>query len=148
MTYPILYPDEGGQQIHRHSSIDQFNDFLSVWKQGGWAPIVFDQLDGIKCEAIKTHPVVISWGKDLGYIFPEAHCTFISDKFVYFDRTGVEQRILPSVFGGNGELFPEYVNKNSFVNYDNGNSVGVRSEQKFRTGLSYVTADETLPAAG
>ena len=61
MAYPILYPDEGSEQVHRHSSIDQFRGFLSVMKKGGWAPIVFDQLDGINCEDIVSHPVIISF---------------------------------------------------------------------------------------
>ena len=54
----VLYPVEDAQ-VHRHSSIDQFNGFLSTYKQGGWAPIVFDQLDGINCETIKSHPVIL-----------------------------------------------------------------------------------------
>lgn len=147
MTYPMLYPDEH-PQVNRHSSIDQFNGFLAALKQGGLAPIVFDQLDGITCETIKTHPVVVSFGEDIGYIFPEAHCTFTSDKFVYFDKEGVEQRPLPSCFGGKGEFYDVYVNKNSFINFDgpdSGSSLGTHSKSSIRTGLSYVLADESLP---
>lgn len=143
MAFDVLYPAEDAQ-IHRHSSIDQFKGFLSVYKQGGWAPLVFDQLDGIVCETMKTHPVIISFGGDLGYIFPEAHCTYASDHFVYVDKMGVEQHLLPECFGGKGEFYNEFVKSNSFINFDDGTSLGVHNSRTLRTGLSYVTADDTL----
>jgi len=141
----ILYPDEQ-EQVHRHSSIDQFRGFLSTMVKGGWAPIVFDQLDGINCETIISHPVVISFGGDVGYVFPEAHCTYASDHFVYFDKEGVEQKLLPECFGGGGEFYDTFIKSNSFVNFDDDSSVGVHNTKKLRTGLSYVLADENLPA--
>ena len=141
----VLYPIDDAQ-VHRHSSIDQFSDgFLSVYKQGGWAPIVFDQLDGITCETIKSHPVILSFGDDIGYIFPEAHCQFSSDKFVYFDKEGVEQRPLSSCFGEGGMFYDFYTKSNSFVNFSDGTSLGAHSDYRLRTGLSYVLADESLP---
>ena len=146
MAFPILYPDEGKEQVHRHSSIDQFRGFLSTMVKGGWAPIVFDQLDGISCEDIVHHPVIISFGDDIGYIFPEAHCTYASDKFVYFDKEGVEQRLLPECFGGGGEFYDTFIKSNSFVNFSNDSSVGTHNKKQLRTGLSYVICDETLPA--
>lgn len=142
----ILYPDEH-PQVNRHSSIDQFDSVLSVWKQGGWAPIVFDQLDGIACGKVKTHPVVISFGEHIGYVFPEAHCTYASDKFVYFDKEGVEQRPLPSCFGEGGLFYDKFVKSNSFINFDDDSSLGVHNDTTLRSGLSYVLANETLPAA-
>lgn len=147
MAYPILYPDEGNEQVHRHSSIDQFRGFLSVMKKGGWAPIVFDQLDGINCEDIVSHPVIISFGDDIGYVFPEAHCTYASDHFVYFDKEGVEQKLLPECFGGGGEFYDKFIKSNTFVNFDDDTSVGVHNRKQLRTGLSYVLADESLPPA-
>lgn len=143
----MLYPDEH-EQVHRHSSIDQFKGFLSTMVKGGWAPIVFDQLDGINCETVISHPVIISFGGDVGYVFPEAHCTYASDHFVYFDKEGVEQKLLPECFGGGGELYDTFVKSNSFVNFDDDSSVGVHNTKKLRTGLSYVLADENLPAVG
>lgn len=144
MAFDILYPVDDAQ-VHRHSSIDQFKGFFSTWKQGGWAPIVFDQLDGINCETIISHPVIISFGDDIGYVFPEAHCTYASDKFIYFDKNGVEQKLLPECFGGGGELYDKFVKSNSFINYDDGSSLGIHNTKTTRTGLSYVLADETLP---
>ena len=141
----MLYPDEH-EQVHRHSSIDQFKGFLSTMVKGGWAPIVFDQLDGINCETVMSHPVIISFGGDVGYVFPEAHCTYASDPFVYVDKEGVEQKLLPECFGGGGELYDTFVKSNSFVNFDDDSSVGVHNTKKLRTGLSYVLADENLPA--
>lgn len=141
----MLYPDEGNEQVHRHSSIDQFNGFLSVYKQGGPVPILFDQLDGITCETIKTHPVIISFTDDIGYTFPEAHCTYTSDKFVTFDKEGVESRPLPDFMGGKGEFYEYYTCQNAFINFDNANSLGTHSAYKLRTGLDYALADESLP---
>lgn len=146
MAFDILYPTNDAQ-VHRHSSIDQFGEFLSTYKQGGLAPIVFDQLDGITCETVKTHPVIISWGDDIGYIFPEAHCTYSSDRFIYFDKEGVEQRLVPECMGGGGERYDVYLKSNSFINFDGDLSLGAHSDYQLRTGLSYVLADETLPAA-
>ena len=144
MSREILYPDEH-PMVHRRSSIDQFRGFLSVMKKGGWAPIVFDQLDGITCYEVKSHPVVISFGDDVGYVFPEAHCTYASDKFVYFDKEGIEQKPLPCCFGGVGEFYETFVRSNSFLNFDDG-SLGAHNLKRIRTGLDYVISDEMLPA--
>lgn len=141
----ILYPVNDAQ-VHRHSSIDQFRGFLSTMVKGGWAPIVFDQLDGINCETIISHPVIISFGGDVGYIFPEAHCTYASDHFVTVDKEGVEQKLLPECFGGGGEFYDAFIKSNSFINFSNDSSLGVHNTKTTRTGLSYVTADENLPA--
>lgn len=141
----ILYPTREGEQVHRRSSIDQFRDFFSVMKKGGWTPIVFDQLDGITCETIKSHPVVISFGNDIGYIFADAECRYISDKFVTFDKAGVEQIVLPAIFGGEGELVSQYVNENTFVNTDDDASIGAHNEVRLRVGTDVCLADSTLP---
>lgn len=146
MAFPILYAEEK-EQVHRHSSLDQFKDgFLSAWKQGGWAPILFDQLDSIgECSGIKSHPVIVSFGYDLGYIFPEKKCTYVSDRFIYFDKRGVEQRVLPECFGEG--FYDKWIDANIFVNFDSNNSVGTHNETTLRVGLAYVKADETLPPA-
>lgn len=141
----ILYPEES-PMVHRHSSIDQFRGFLSTMKKGGWAPIVFDQLDGITCERIVTHPVIISFGDDIGYVFPEAHCTYTSDKFIYFDKEGVEQKPLTSCFGGGGEFYDFYVKSNTFINFSGDSSFGLHNVSKLRIGVDYVLAEDTLPS--
>lgn len=141
----ILYPEEN-PEVKRYSSIDQFKGFISTYKQGGLAPLVFDQLDGIRCETIKTHPVVLTFYDSLGYIFPEGRCTYTSDKFVYFDKEGVEKKPLPSCFGGGGEFYDTWVEANAFVNFDDDSSIGVHDKQTLRVGLDYVKCDETLPA--
>ena len=144
MHRDMLYPDEK-PMVKRLSSIDQFRDFLSVMTKGGWTPIVFDQLDGIKCETIFSHPVILSFNNDIGYVFPEAHCSYASDKFVYFDKEGVEHKLLPECMGGKGEFFDFYTKSFHFVNFD-GSSVGTHNRLNLRVGLDYVLSDETLPA--
>lgn len=145
MAYSMLYPDEGDEKVKRKSSIDQFRGFLSVMTKGGWTPIVFEQLDGIACDHIRSHPVIISLGDDIGYVFPEAHCSYTSDKFIHFDKEAVEQKPLPNCFGGGGEFYDAYIRKNTFVNFDDGSSCGLHNRQELRTGLSYVICDENLP---
>lgn len=144
MAFEVLYPDEH-PSVKRHSSIDQFKGFFSVWKKGGWAPIVFDQLDGIDCEDIKTHPIILSWGDDIGYIFPEAHCSYASDHFIYTDKEGVEKKVLPECFGGGGELYDSFVKSYSFTNFDDDSSLGVHNTKELRTGLDVCLADKNLP---
>ena len=144
MHREMLYPDEN-PMVKRHSSIDQFREFLSVMTKGGWTPIVFDQLDGIKCETIFSHPVILSFSNDIGYVFPEAHCSYASDKFVYFDKEGVEHKLLPECMGGKGEFFDFYTKGFNFVNFD-GSSVGTHNRLNLRVGLDYCLSDETLPA--
>lgn len=142
----ILYPDEH-PKVNRHSSIDQFNGYLSTYDQGGPIPIVFDQIDGITCETVKSQPVIISYGDDVGYTFPEAHCHYASETFVYFDEEGVEQKPLPSCFGEGGLFYEYYTNKNTFINDDNDSSIGTYNRYELRTGLDYVICDESLPPA-
>lgn len=145
MNRQILYPNENSDGARRQSSMDQFHGFLSAWKQGGWVPVIFDQLDGITCETVKTHPVAIDLiGDSLGYVYPEAHCAYIRDKFIYFDKEGVEQKLLPACFGGEGEWYDSYYKGNSFVNFD-GSSLGTHNELHLRTGLDYVKCKNTLP---
>lgn len=141
----VLLPNEN-PQVHRKSSIDQFRGFLGVWKQGGIAPIKFDMLDGITCDTIKTHPVILDLsGKSLGYIYPEAHCHYISDTFITATKQGVETAILPKIFGGDGETYEYYTSKDAFINFSDA-SLGVRNNITLRTGLEYVEASETLPS--
>lgn len=147
MTRPMLYAEEH-PQVHRHSSIEQYKGFLSTMTRGGWTPIMFDQLDGINCETVLSHPVIISWGDDIGYHFSEARCSYTSEKFIYTDKEGVEQKLLPECYGGSGgEWYEQFIKSNTFINFDCDSSLGVRNTQELRIGLDYVTCDETLPAA-
>ena len=145
MAREMLYPDEK-PQVSRRSSLEQYKGFLSTMIRGGWSPIVFDQLDGINCETVKSHPVIISWGNDIGYEYSDGECHYASDHFVYTDKEGVEQVVLPTCMGGDGEMYLKYVNKNSFINFDNA-SLGVHNTKTLRVGLDYSLASETLPAA-
>lgn len=143
MVFPTLYPDEK-PTLHRHSSIDQYKGFLSVITRNGYTPIVFDQLDGINCETVESHPVIISFGDDIGYHFSDAECTYVSDKYIYFDREGVEEELLPEEQGGHGEFYLKYVRENAFINFDSDDALGVRNRKNLRVGTDYVLADETL----
>ena len=144
MALPMLYPDEK-PNVHRHSSLDQYKGFLSVVTRGGYTPIVFDQLDSINCQTIASHPVVISFGNDIGYHYHDAECSYVSDKYIYYDKEGVEQVPLPEEQGGKGEFYLKYVRENAFINFDTDDALGVRNTKHLRVGTDYVLADETLP---
>lgn len=145
MALPTIYPDEK-RRVVRHSSLDQYKGFLSVVTRGGYTPIVFDQIDGINCETVLSHPVVISFGDDIGYHFSDRECSYISDKYIYFDKEGVEQSLLPEEQGGKGEFYLKYVRENAFINFDTDDAVGVRNRKNLRIGTDYVLAADTLPA--
>lgn len=139
-----LYPDEN-PQVHRRSSIDQFGEYLSVYKQGGWAPIIFDKLDGIgTCSGIKSHPVVVTWDP-IGYVFPESHCTYENDTWITVDKKGVETVPLPECMGPGG-FYERYIDKNAFIGFDTNASLGVHNKKRLRVGTDLCLASETLPA--
>lgn len=143
MQREILLPDEH-PTVHRHSSVDQYKGFLAVMKKGGWSPILFDQLDGIHCQTVKHHPVIISFSNDVGYHFKDGECSYASDKFVYFDEQGVEQRLLPACMGGKGDFYELFVKSNTFINFDDNTSLGSHNVKRLRVGLDYVVSDEIL----
>lgn len=146
MDRPTLYADED-PQVKTYSSIDQFRDYVSAWKQGGPAPIVFDQLDYIgECSGVHSHPAVVTFGES-NFIYPEGRCTYVSDRFVYVDENGVEYKQLPECFGGQGELYPTFIDANAFINFDDGTSLGLHQAQTLRVGLSYAKANDSLPPA-
>lgn len=142
MIYANEKPD-----VQWHSSVNQYKGFLSVITRGGYTPIVFDQLDGISCETVISHPVIISFGDDIGYHFSDKECSYASDKFIYFDRAETQEVPLPKEFGGNGEFYIKFIRDNTFVNFDDDNSIGVHDVKKLRVGTNYALADKMLPVA-
>lgn len=140
----LLLPDES-PMTHRKSSIDQFGKYLSAYEKGGWCPIVFDQLDGITCDKVFSHPVVISWDP-VGYVYPEGRCTYTSDYFITADEEGVKEMPLPECMGGHGEFYQKFVRANAFINFDDDTSLGVHNKTDLRVGLDYVQAVDTLPS--
>lgn len=145
MARATLYPDEN-PQVERKSSLGQYSGFFAVKCQGGWTPIVFDQLDGVNCQTVNSHPVALSFVDDIGYHYADAKCSYASEKFLYFDKQGVEQQLLPNCYGGSGEMYERFISENSFVNFDCDASLGVRNRKTLRIGMSYTLAKETLPA--
>lgn len=138
----ITYLNDADQtDTHRHSSIDQYGGFLSVKKGGVNVPIRFDSLDWINCEGIKTHPIIISDGTDIGFNFPVGHYTYITDDYILMDRKEVVVRKMPEWFGKG--WYEKALNEKVFTNFDNG-SLGMRNKVNLRIGLDYVLTDEIL----
>lgn len=133
--------DADENDIHRHSSVDQYGAFLSVKKGGVNIPLRFDSLDWINCEGIKTHPIIVSDGTDLGFNFPVGHYTFFTDTYLIGDRKEVVVKKLPEWFGLG--WYEKALNEKVFTNFDDG-SLGMRNRVDLRIGLDYVAADEVL----
>lgn len=138
----ITYLNDADQtDTRRHSSIDQYGSFLSVKKGGVNVPIRFDSLDWINCEGIKTHPIIISDGTDIGFNFPVGHYTYITDDYILMDRKEVVVKKMPEWFGKG--WYEKALNEKVFTNFDNG-SLGMRNKVNLRIGLDYVLTDEIL----
>lgn len=133
--------DADETDIHRHSSVDQYGAFLSVKKGGVNIPLRFDSLDWINCEGIKTHPIIVSDGTDLGFNFPVGHYTYFTDTYLIMDHKEVVVKKLPEWFGTG--WFEKALNKKMFTNFDDG-SLGERNRVDLRIGLDYVSADNVL----
>ena len=143
-TKPLeILPADDTVTVKRHSSINQYRGFLSVIKRGGNSPIMFDSLDGISCNDIKSRKIIISYD-DLGYHYEDGKCVYLSDLYVLFDREGVELAPLSECQGGKGEFFERYYRTRSFVNSGD-SSLGVHNKQELRVGTGYLIADEFLP---
>ena len=133
--------DADETDIHCHSSVDQYGAFLSVKKGGVNIPLRFDSLDWINCEGIKTHPIIVSDGTDLGFNFPVGHYTYFTDTYLIMDHKEVVVKKLPEWFGTG--WFEKALNKKMFTNFDDG-SLGERNRVDLRIGLDYVSADNVL----
>lgn len=142
---PTVFLDEADEyDIKRYSSIDQYGAFLSVKKGGVNIPLRFDKLDWINCDGIKTHPVIISDGTDIGYNFPVREYTYFTDNYLVMDRKEVVVKQLPEWFGKG--WYEKALNEKVFTNADNG-SLGNRDKVTLRVGLDYILADDTLDSA-
>lgn len=138
----VTYLNDADQtDTHRHSSIDQYGNFLSVKKGGVNVPIRFDSLDWINCEGIKTHPIIISDGTDIGFNFPVGHYSYITDDYIIMDRKEVVVKQMPEWFGKG--WYEKALNEKVFTNFDNG-SLGMRNKVNLRIGLDYVLTDDIL----
>lgn len=133
--------DADETDIKRHSSINQYGAFLSVEKGGVNVPLRFDSLDWINCDGIKTHPVIVSDGNDLGFNFPVGHYTYFTDTYLLMDRKEVVVRQLPEWFGKG--WYEKALNQKVFTNFDE-SSLGVRNKVNLRIGLDYIISDEVL----
>lgn len=136
--------DADETNIHRHSSVNQYGNFLAVQKGGVNIPLRFDKLDWINCDGIKTHSVIISDGNDIGYHFPVGHYTYFTDDYLIMDRNEVVVKKLPKWYGEG--WYEKALNEKVFTNFD-GASLGERNRVDLRVGLDYILADETLDSA-
>lgn len=136
--------DADEYNVRRHSSVDQYGSFLSVKKGGVNIPLRFDSLDWINCDGIKTHPVIVSDGNDLGYHFPVGHYTYFTDTYLIMDRKEVVVKQLPKWYGEG--WYEKALNQKVFTNLD-GASLGMRNRVKLRIGLDYVNCDKVLDDA-
>lgn len=136
--------DADEYNVRRRSSVDQYGSFLSVKKGGVNIPLRFDSLDWINCDGIKTHPIIVSDGNDLGFNFPIGHYTFFSDTYLLGDRKEVVVEKLPEWYGTG--WYEKALNEKVFTNFD-GASLGERNRVGLMIGLDFVAGDEVLDDA-
>ena len=131
------------RQIEVKSSIDQYKNFLSVFRQGGWIPISYDVLESLTCDGAASHRAIMTddpnWN---GYHYPIATCVKRDGKYLLTDKQGVELRDLPC-WQGKGQ-YMQFVDDHRITNADN-EAVGVANNVKYRIGLDYYVAKKTLP---
>lgn len=130
--------------IHRHSSANQYGNFLAVKKGGINIPLRFDKLDWISCDGVKTHSVIISDGDDIGYNFPVGHYTYFTDTYLIMDRDKVVVKQLPKWYGEG--WYEKSLRDKTFTNFD-GSSLGERNRVDLTIGLDYILTDEMLDNA-
>lgn len=139
----ILY-NADDRKVDRLSSIDQHKNKFAVYAQGGWLPISYDVLETIGCNGAKWHQAIMTDDpSDNGYTYPEAYCTKYTNKYVYTDEQGTEIKELPEWYGAS--LYESFYNNHAITNADNG-ALGVVNKIRYRIGLDYYRAKETLQA--
>lgn len=136
--------DADETDIKRHSSINQYGSFLSVKKGGVNVPLRFDSLDWINCDGVKTHPIIVSDGTDLGFHFPVGHYTYFTDTYIIMDRKEVVVRKLPEWFGKG--WYEKALNQRVFTNFDDV-SLGERNKVNLRIGYDFVKSENILDDA-
>ena len=136
-------PDANEHRTITKSSISQarYNNLSATNNLGQFFPIVFDHLDYIDCDTVKSHQVIVSTVDELDYKYPVRECTYYTDEYVYVDEQGTELRTLPHWFGEG--FYRAYYDYNSFVNFDTA-AFGTRNKQTIQSGLHYVVAKDDL----
>ena len=131
------------RQIELKSSIDQYRNFLSVFRQGGWIPISYDVLESLTCDGARSHRAIMTDDENwIGYHYPIAICYKRGDKYLLTEKQGVELRDLPC-WQGKGK-YEEYVDECRITNADN-EAVGVANRVKYRIGLDVYACKKNLP---
>ncbi len=136
-------PDASEHRTVTKSSISQArNSKLSTTNNlGQFFPIVWDHLDYIDCDMVKSHQVIVSTVDELDYEYPVRECTYYTDEYIYVDEQGSELRVLPHWFGEG--FYQKYYDNNSFINFDN-QAFGTRNKETLQSGLHYVEASTDL----
>lgn len=132
------------RRIEKSSSIDQYKNFLSVFRQGGWVPISYDVLESIGCDGARTHRAIVTDDKNWnGYHYPIAYCKRRRDEYLLSDFQGTVSKDLPK-WQGRGQ-YEEFVDEQRLTNADN-EAVGTANVVTYKVGLDVYACKDTLPA--
>ena len=137
-------PDANEHRTITKSSISQarYNKLSVTNNLGQFFPIVFDHLDYIDCDRVKSHPIIVSTVDELDYEYPVRECTYYTDEYVYVDKQGMELRKLPHWFGEDA-FYKTYDNSSSYINFDS-EAFGTRNKQTVQSALHYVESVDNL----
>lgn len=136
----ILEPVDN-PQVKYHSSISQHKHTLCVMKKGEWCPIVFDSIDWIDCDSVKSHLAGLTDEFNIGYDYPVKECQIKTVYPVYHDKNQTVRRALPEYYGSG--YYDEVLTGQAFINADNG-ALGSANDIKLRIGLNYAISDDIL----
>lgn len=140
--------DSDIESVSRKSSIAQYAEFIGVMYEGMFCPIVFDQLDGIMCGKVHSHPIMVYFGEWDGYHYPVRHCNYTEKTILIGDDVGTDMHILPDQFGRgdcwHNNFYEEYHNHEGVIVDDYGVVAGFDDTHTNTVGLSYVKANDTL----
>lgn len=141
-------PDCDIEPVTRRSSIKQYEGFIGVYKDGMYLPLIFDQMDGIVCGEVRSHPIMIYTGEWVGYNYPVNSYDVENQVGIIGRNTGTKIELLPPEFGRgdcwHNSFYERKYDDQGFTIDDYGVATGFTHKQRHYVGLDYVTTDNEL----
>lgn len=139
---PIDYlVDSDDHKVTRHSSIYQYSGVLSVVEKGEIVPIAFDMIDGIDCDKVYSHKIMVTLEPWIGYEFPVGECKYRDISYFFGQDDTPQIEVLPDWFG---EGIYESRGVKNIVPTGDGGALGLDQAKTLRVGLDYVLANDYI----
>lgn len=139
-----IVPPADDPKLERRSSISQYKGMLSVEEKGEWVPIVFDSVDGILCDTMKSHKIMIALEPWIGYPFEVRNCEYEEEVYLMGQEEGEELKRLPEEFGDG--FYRSKYDRDVIVSGKDG-ALGLHTKKTLRVGTDYVWGNDELEPA-